>query len=93
MATKKTLETELARLESINDQLVTEISYVDHLMRMIGFSEGLVSLKATANELYHTGGEINFDEAEDEEESIGQCYLLEIGVGRYNNLLIRLNNN
>jgi hypothetical protein len=74
--TKKVLERELAKLESINDQLMTEISYVDHLMKMIGFAGGLVSLKETANELYTINSEIN-DESVDEsyddegEEQVG----------------------
>lgn len=42
----------LAQLEFINDQLVSELSYIDKLMRQIGFSEGLDSLKNTAKELY-----------------------------------------
>ena len=42
----------LARLESINDQLVSELTYVDRLMRQVGFSEGLESLKSTAQELF-----------------------------------------
>jgi hypothetical protein len=45
------LEKQLAGLESVNDQLVTELTYVDELMRAIGFSRGLVSVKAVAEEL------------------------------------------
>jgi hypothetical protein len=48
----------LARLESINDQLMSELAYVDRLMRQVGFSEGLESLKSTAQELF----ESEFDE-------------------------------
>jgi hypothetical protein len=40
-----------ARLESINDQLSAELAYVDRLMRMVGFGNGLETLKATAKEL------------------------------------------
>lgn len=50
--TKKELEQKLARLESLNDQLSTELDYVDHLMRLIGFSDGINSIKATAIEIY-----------------------------------------
>lgn len=50
---KKTdLLKKVARLESINDQLSTELSYVDQLMRMVGFSNGLETVKLTAKELY-----------------------------------------
>lgn len=55
--TKKDLQAQLARLESINDHLLTELSYVDHLMRLVGFSGGLETVKATAQELYQTGSE------------------------------------
>jgi hypothetical protein len=50
--TKQELLQKLARLESANDQLVSEIAYIDRLMRLVGFTEGLASLKATALELY-----------------------------------------
>lgn len=42
----------LAHLESVNDMLLTELGYVDHLMRLVGFSEGLATVKATARELH-----------------------------------------
>jgi hypothetical protein len=44
----------LAHLESVNDMLLTELGYVDHLMRLVGFSEGIVTVKATARELQRT---------------------------------------
>lgn len=53
--TKLQLLKKIAYLESINDQLSTEVSYVDHLMRLLGFSEGLVSVKATATEILEKG--------------------------------------
>ncbi len=37
--------------ESINDQLITELQMVDQLMRDVGFSNGLETIKATAQEL------------------------------------------
>lgn len=59
MATKTKTKSELlkkiAYLESINDQLVTEVSYVDQLMRLIGFSSGLAGVKATAQEILDKG--------------------------------------
>lgn len=62
--TKLQLLKKIAYLESINDQLLTEVNYVDHLMRLLGFSEGLVSVKATASEILEKGIEFgdNLDE-------------------------------
>lgn len=53
--TKTQLLKKIAYLESVNDQLSTEVVYVDHLMRLIGFSEGLVTVKATAQEILDKG--------------------------------------
>lgn len=53
--TKSQLLKKIAYLESLNDQLSTEVVYVDHLMRLIGFSEGLVTVKATAQEILDKG--------------------------------------
>jgi hypothetical protein len=41
----------ISELETINDQLLTEISYLDQLLKQIGFEQGLVTLKAAAQEL------------------------------------------
>ena len=53
--TKSQLLKKIAYLESVNDQLSTEVTYVDHLMRLIGFSEGLLTVKATAQEILDKG--------------------------------------
>lgn len=53
--TKKQLLKKIAILESINDQLSTEVSYVDRLMRLVGFAGGLETIKATANEIIDKG--------------------------------------
>ena len=45
------LQNQIARLEFANDQLFTEIKYLDELLRLIGFSDGLASIKAAANEI------------------------------------------
>jgi hypothetical protein len=50
--TKKDLIRKVAHLESLNDHLLTELGYVDHLMRLVGFSGGLETVKLTAKELY-----------------------------------------
>ena len=42
----------LAHLEFINDQIATELQQVDALLRSIGFSEGLKSVKGAAKEIY-----------------------------------------
>ena len=42
---------EIARLESLNDLLKTELKYVDQLMRLVGFAGGLATVKATALEM------------------------------------------
>ena len=55
--TKAQLERKIAQLESINDQLATELSYIDDLMRQIGFSNGLSTVKATALEIQENGDE------------------------------------
>lgn len=53
MATKKELLRRMAALESMNDQLLAELAYLDRLMRQIGFSDGLKSVKETALEIMH----------------------------------------
>jgi hypothetical protein len=53
--TKAQLLKKIAYLESVNDQLQTEVTYVDGLMRMIGFSDGLSTVKATASEILEKG--------------------------------------
>lgn len=55
--TKAQLLKKIALLESINDQLATEVSYVDELMKMVGFADGLITIKATAQEII-TRGEV-----------------------------------
>jgi hypothetical protein len=49
---KQELLKKIAQLEFANDQLTSEIAYIDQLMRLVGFTDGLESLKATALELY-----------------------------------------
>jgi hypothetical protein len=41
----------ISELESINDQLLSEIRYLDHLLKEVGFEEGLKTLKFAAKEL------------------------------------------
>lgn len=53
--TKEQLLKKVAYLESLNDQLSTELSYVDRLMRSVGFNGGLEGIKATAQEIIDKG--------------------------------------
>ena len=53
--TKAQLEKQIALLESVNDQLSAEVSYIDALMRLIGFSQGIQTVKATAEEIIKKG--------------------------------------
>lgn len=53
--TKAQLLKKIAVLESLNDQLTTEVEYVDQLMRLLGFSEGLLTVKCTAQEILENG--------------------------------------
>jgi hypothetical protein len=66
--TKAQLLKRIAYLESLNDQLSTEVSYVDHLMRVIGFSDGLATVKATAQEIVDKGIDIGEDLNPDDHE-------------------------
>lgn len=49
--TKQELLKKIAELEFANDQIQSELAYIDQLMRTVGFTDGLESLKATALEL------------------------------------------
>jgi hypothetical protein len=51
MHMKKVLE-KIAYLEFVNDQLTTELQYVDKLLKSVGFANGLVTVKQAAQELY-----------------------------------------
>lgn len=41
----------ISELESINDQLLTEVRNLDELLRHVGFEDGLKTLKFAAKEL------------------------------------------
>lgn len=47
----KELEAKIARLEFENDQLNAELAYMDQLLKEVGFSEGLKSVKVVALEM------------------------------------------
>lgn len=44
-------ERQIAYLEFVNDQLMSEINYIDRLLRSIGFPEGLQTIKNVASEV------------------------------------------
>ena len=50
----KDLLKKIAKLESMNDQLAAELSYLEHLAKALGFAEGLKTLKAAALEMLAT---------------------------------------
>ncbi len=61
---KKELIAKIAQLETINDQLLTELEYIDLLARQIGFENGLTTLKSAALEIIE---EQDYDEQDLEE--------------------------
>jgi hypothetical protein len=52
---KTQLQTKVARLEFVHDQLETELQYVDNLLKSVGFPQGLASAKEVALELLQNG--------------------------------------
>lgn len=48
---KPELLKKLAELESVNDQLQAELRTLDVLMKEVGFSEGIATLKKAASEI------------------------------------------
>ena len=46
----------IAYLEFVNDQLVSEIDYVDSLLKIIGFPDGLETIKSAAQEVIDEEG-------------------------------------
>ena len=48
---KEKLLKHISELESLNDQLISELRFLDNLLRKVGFEEGLITLKSAAQEL------------------------------------------
>ena len=48
---REQMQKRISELETLNDQLVTELNYLDRLLRQVGFENGLMTLKAAAQEL------------------------------------------
>lgn len=53
---QNTLEQKIAYLEFVNDQLHSEIHYVDRLLKLIGFPDGLETIKSAAQEVIEEEG-------------------------------------
>lgn len=45
------LKRRISELETVNDQLLTEMEYLNWLLKEVGFEEGLATLKYAAEEL------------------------------------------
>lgn len=58
--TKLQLLKKIALLESVNDHLSTEVTYIDQLLRLVGFSNGLETAKLTAEEIVAKGLQDDF---------------------------------
>jgi hypothetical protein len=41
----------IAKLESVQDHLQTELSYLDRLLKNVGFEGGIATMKAVAEEI------------------------------------------
>lgn len=48
---KEQMQKRISELETLNDQLVTELNYLDRLLKQVGFENGLLTLKMAAQEL------------------------------------------
>jgi hypothetical protein len=58
---KEKLLTTISELESMNDQLISELRFLDELLRKVGFAEGLKTLKSAAEDLIKQD-KMDFDE-------------------------------
>lgn len=56
MSAQSPIHKELARLEFINDQLITELRYINSLLYAIGFPDGLSTVKIIAQEVLAEDG-------------------------------------
>jgi hypothetical protein len=54
---RKTLLRKIAHLEFVAEQVQTELIFVDSLLRISGFPEGLETMKAAAHEVIKQEGE------------------------------------
>lgn len=68
---KAQLLQKIARLESVHDQLESEIIYVDNLLKSVGFPLGIASAKEVALELLSELDQKEESKAENERENAG----------------------
>ena len=52
-ANKKDLLKKIAYLEFVEDQLSTELNYMDVLLKSVGFPRGVASVKEVARDILH----------------------------------------
>jgi hypothetical protein len=52
---EKNLLKKIAKLETLNDQLASEIQYLEKLTKALGFAEGLKTLKSAALDMLESG--------------------------------------
>ncbi|MES2198712.1 MAG: hypothetical protein V4489_00895 [Chlamydiota bacterium] len=60
---KEKLLKKVSELESLNDQLISELRFLNDLLRKVGFEEGLKTLKSAAEDLIEQD-RTNFEEQE-----------------------------
>jgi hypothetical protein len=56
---KQELLKKISELESLNDQLLSEIRYLDELLKEVGFEKGLATLKSAAQEIIDQDREVS----------------------------------
>lgn len=62
--TKTQLRKKIALLETLNDYLQTEVDYIDQLMTLVGFSEGIKTVKQTAQEMIKQNSNTHYEETD-----------------------------
>ena len=60
---KEKLLKKISELESLNDQLISELRFLNDLLRKVGFEEGLKTLKSAAEDLIEQD-RTNFEDQE-----------------------------
>jgi hypothetical protein len=56
--TKQELIQKLAQLESFNDQILSELEFLNQLLKQVGFVDGIEGLKAAAQDLLNEDNKI-----------------------------------
>ncbi|MFT4553613.1 MAG: hypothetical protein ACI9S8_002254 [Chlamydiales bacterium] len=64
---RKNLLRKVAYLEFATDQLITELKYVDKLLRIVGFPNGLETVKSAAQEVMKKEQEEEEEKKEEED--------------------------